>query len=60
MKAKRAPMDIMTASIEPVGSGRVRLKLPPAQPSSVEILGEGAEAAPAVVDLLVRIGVVSR
>ena len=60
MKAKRAPMDVVTTSIEPVGSGRVRLKLPPTQPNSVEILGEGADAAPAVVDLLVRIGVVSR
>lgn len=60
MKAKRASVDIVTPSIEPVGSGRVRLKLPPTQPSSVEILGEGADAAPAVVDLLVRIGVVSR
>lgn len=60
MKAKRAPVDTVSLGFDPVGSGRVRLKLPPAQPSIVEILGEGAEAAPAVVDLLVRIGVVSR
>lgn len=60
MKAKRAPVDRVASGVEPVGSGRVRLKLPPAQPSSVEILGEGADAAPAVVDLLERIGVVSR
>lgn len=60
MKAKRATVDVVAASVDAVGSGRVRLKLPPAQPSSVEILGEGPEAAPAVVDLLLRIGVVSR
>nr|MBA2550402.1 electron transfer flavoprotein subunit beta/FixA family protein [Nocardioidaceae bacterium] len=36
------------------------LKLPPAQPSQVEILGQGADAAPAVVDLLQQLGVVSR
>jgi len=60
MKAKRTPVETVTPEIEPVGSGRVRLKLPPQQPSNVEVLGEGADAAPAVVDLLVKIGVVSR
>ena len=60
MKAKRAPLETVTSNIDPGGSGRVRLKLPPSQPSIVEILGEGPEAAPAVVDLLTRIGVVAR
>ncbi|HLL07027.1 MAG TPA: hypothetical protein VK393_00075, partial [Nocardioidaceae bacterium] len=60
MKAKRTPIETLTPSVEPAGSGRVRLKLPPQQPSSVEILGEGPEAAPAVVDLLEKLGVVSR
>ncbi len=59
MKAKRAPLETLTPAIEPKGSGRVRLKLPPPRPSIVEILGQGPEAAPAVVDLLVKIGVVS-
>ncbi|MGH3386691.1 MAG: electron transfer flavoprotein subunit beta/FixA family protein [Nocardioidaceae bacterium] len=60
MKAKRAPVETLTDSRAPVGSGRVRLTLPPEQPSQVEILGSGPEAAPAVVDLLVRLGVVAR
>lgn len=60
MKAKRTPVDVVSPTREPVGSGRVGLRLPPAQPSAVEILGEGAPAAPAVVDLLVRIGVVTQ
>jgi len=60
MKAKRAPVETVTPNLDPAGSGRVRLKLPPAQPSFVEILGEGPEAAPAVVDLLTRIGVLAR
>jgi electron transfer flavoprotein beta subunit len=60
MKAKRTPVDTVSPSREPAGSGRVGLRLPPASPSAVEILGEGAPAAPAVVDLLVRIGVVSQ
>jgi electron transfer flavoprotein beta subunit len=59
MKAKRTQVETVTPSVQPTGSGRVRLKLPPAMPSEVEILGQGAEAAPAVVDLLVRIGVLS-
>ena len=60
MKAKRAPVETVTPHVDPTGSGRVRLKLPPAQPSLVEILGEGPEAAPAVVDLLTRIGVLAQ
>jgi electron transfer flavoprotein beta subunit len=35
----------------------VRLTLPPAQPSTVELLGTGPEAAAAVVALLQRMGV---
>jgi electron transfer flavoprotein beta subunit len=57
MKAKRVTVETVTPPGEPAGSGRVRLKLPPTQPSQVEILGEGPEAAAAVVDLLERLGV---
>jgi electron transfer flavoprotein beta subunit len=57
MKAKRVTVETVTPTGEPAGSGRVRLKLPPTQPSQVEILGEGPEAAVAVVDLLERLGV---
>jgi electron transfer flavoprotein beta subunit len=58
MKAKRTVVETTSPTLEPRGSGRVRLTLPPAQPSEVTILGTGAEAAPALVDLLVSIGVV--
>ena len=37
-----------------------QLLLPPPHPSSVQILGEGADAAPAVVDLFEQLGVLSR
>jgi len=57
MKAKKASIETVAARHEPVGSGRVRLLLPPAQPSVVEVLGEGPDAAGAVVDLLQRMGV---
>ena len=58
MKAKKVQIEQLTPSREPLGPGRVRLSLPPAQPSQVEILGEGREAAVAVVDLLEKLGVV--
>ncbi|MDT7561036.1 MAG: electron transfer flavoprotein beta subunit, partial [Pseudonocardiales bacterium] len=51
MKAKKIAVEVVEPRREPVGSGRVRLTLPPAQPSLVEVLGEGTVAAPAVVDL---------
>ncbi len=60
MKAKRTTIDTVTSTVEPRGPSRVRLELPPAQPSVVEMLGEGPEAAQAVVDLLTRIGVVAK
>jgi electron transfer flavoprotein beta subunit len=60
MKAKKIPIETVTSTREPVGSGRVLLTLPPAQPSAVEILGNGPDAAPAVVDLLEKLGVLSR
>lgn len=57
MKAKKAKIDTRAPQREPQGSGRVKLLLPPAQPSSVEVLGEGPDAAKAVVDLLEKLGV---
>jgi electron transfer flavoprotein beta subunit len=57
IKAKKAKIDTRAPQREPQGSGRVRLLLPPAQPSSVEVLGEGPDAAKAVVDLLEKLGV---
>ena len=60
MKAKRTTIDAIASPVQAAGTGRVRLELPPAQPSVVEILGTGPEAAPAVVDLLYRLGVVAK
>jgi electron transfer flavoprotein beta subunit len=57
MKAKKVAVEEVTPTRAPVGSGRVRLKLPPAQPSQVEVLGEGPGAAEAVVDLFEKLGV---
>ena len=60
LRAKKIPIEERELSGEPIGPKRVRLLLPPAQPSDVQILGTGAEAAPAVVDLLESLGVLSR
>jgi electron transfer flavoprotein beta subunit len=60
MKAKKAPIETVAFSGEPVGSGRVRLKLPVVEASSVRILGTGADAAPAVVDVMEELGVLPR
>ena len=57
MKAKKITIDQVTPTLETVGSGRIRLKLPEAQPNEVTILGEGPEAATAVVDVIEKLGV---
>jgi electron transfer flavoprotein beta subunit len=57
MKAKRATIIEVQPERVPVGSRRIELRLPPAQPSQVEILGEGPHAAGAVVELLEKLGV---
>jgi len=59
MRAKKTAVEVIHTDISPV-SHRVRLKSPPEQPSSVEILGKGPEAAGAVVDMLFKIGVVAK
>lgn len=59
MKAKRAKVEFIQPDLEPVGAARVTLKLPPKPPSQVTVLGEGASAAPAVADLLQKLGVIT-
>jgi len=60
MRAKKVPIEERSPVAAPAGPSRVRLLLPPPAPSDVQILGKGADAAPAVVDLLEKLGVVSR
>ena len=60
MKAKKVAIDERRPIAEPLGPSRVRLLLPPPTPSDVQILGKGADAAPAVVDLLEQLGVLAR
>lgn len=60
MKAKKVPIDERQPTAEPTGPGRVRLLLPPPARSQVQVLGKGADAAPAVVDLFEQLGVLAR
>jgi electron transfer flavoprotein beta subunit len=60
MKAKKVEIEQRTPAAEPAGPKRVRLTLPPPQPSNVQVLGNGPEAAGAVVDVLEKLGVLSR
>jgi electron transfer flavoprotein beta subunit len=60
IRAKKAVVEHLSLGRAPVGGGRLRLTLPPEEAKSVQILGSGAEAAGAVVDLFERLGLVSR
>jgi len=55
--AKKVSIEHREPTAEPAGPDRVRLLLPPPQPSAVQVLGEGPGAAAAVVDLLESLGV---
>ncbi|MGC2941755.1 MULTISPECIES: electron transfer flavoprotein subunit beta/FixA family protein [unclassified Brevibacterium] len=58
MKAKKAAIVEYDAPEPGTGNPRIRLELPEVKASSVTILGEGPEAAPALVDVLEEIGVI--
>jgi len=60
LRAKQAQIERHTPAPVAGGLERIRLLLPPEQEGHVEILGTGPDAAPAVVELLQRIGVVGR
>ncbi|CUR56241.1 Electron transfer flavoprotein subunit beta [metagenome] len=57
MAAKKIDIEMRQSTRQPAGASRVKLFLPPAAPSSVQVIGEGPEAAAAVVDLLESLGV---
>jgi len=60
IRAKKALVERVAPTVQPVGNGRVLLTLPPEETKTVEILGRGPDAAPAVVDLFERLGLVGR
>jgi electron transfer flavoprotein beta subunit len=57
MKAKKVEIETREPASPAIGSGRVRLTVPETMSSTSELLGEGPEAAVAVVDLFEKLGV---
>lgn len=57
LRAKRKEIERVVPDWTSNGIRKLGLRLPQEQGTPVEIIGQGPEAAPAVVDLLVRIGV---
>jgi electron transfer flavoprotein beta subunit len=57
LRAKRKEIERVTPSWSAHGPTKIGLRLPQEEGTPIEILGHGPDAAPAVVDLLARIGV---
>lgn len=57
IKAKKAPVETVTTTVQPRGNGRQSLRVPPPPPSQVEVLGEGPGAAARLVQVLAELGV---
>jgi electron transfer flavoprotein beta subunit len=57
LRAKRKPVAAATPTRPDSRLEMVRLRLPPGSGKQVQVLGQGAEAAPAVVEVLAELGV---
>ncbi len=60
LRAKKKEIARVVPTARAGGPTKIRLRLPAEQEKKVEILGSGAGAAPAVVELLERMGLVTR
>jgi electron transfer flavoprotein beta subunit len=59
LRAKKTAIERIEARARPSGLETIRLAVPPERPSHVEILGDGADAAPRVVEVLRDLGLVA-
>jgi electron transfer flavoprotein beta subunit len=60
LRARKKEVVRMTPARRPGGPTKERLRLPEGTESQVEVIGQGAAAAPAVVELFRRLGVLGR
>jgi electron transfer flavoprotein beta subunit len=60
LRARKKDVARSTPSWQPGGLEKIVLRLPKTETTVAEVIGRGPEAAPAVVDLLTRIGVLGR
>jgi electron transfer flavoprotein beta subunit len=59
LRAKRKPLETSNPERPSARLEMMKLKLPPGSGKQVEVLGQGADAAPAVIEKLVEIGVLA-
>jgi electron transfer flavoprotein beta subunit len=60
LRARKKEIRRITVERRPGGPTKQRLRLPEGTESQVEVIGQGATAAPAVVELLQRLGLIGR
>jgi electron transfer flavoprotein beta subunit len=60
LRAKKKDVERSTPTWAPGGLEKIVLRLPKEEITAAEVIGRGPEAAPAVVDLLARVGVLER
>ncbi len=60
LRARKKEVERSTPAWSPGGLEKVVLRLPQTETTQAEVIGQGPAAAPAVVDLLVRLGVLGR
>ena len=60
LRAKKKEIVRLTPTRRPGGPTKERLRLPVTEQTAVEVIGQGPEAAPAVVQLLTKLGVIGR
>lgn len=56
LASKKVGVQVLEAQSQPGGQSRIRLKQPPVQASNTVKLGDGPDAAPAIVDLFEELG----
>ncbi len=59
LRARKKEIETVALGAPAAASARLRLRVPVEKESAVEILGEGPEAAPAVVDVFGRLGLIA-
>jgi electron transfer flavoprotein beta subunit len=59
LRARKKEIERMTPERRPGGAEKVRLRLPVEQHQAAEILGSGPDAAPRVVEVLQKLGVIA-
>jgi electron transfer flavoprotein beta subunit len=60
LRARRKEIERVAPSHRPAGPEKIRLRLPEERASSAEVIGTGPDSAPAVVELLGRLGILAR